>query len=527
MSEVRAAVYLRISEDPRGTGLANERQREDCLRILRERGWSLYREFSDTESASDKRKVRAGYNAMLSDYRAGRFDALVCWDLDRLTRQPRQLEDWIDAAEENGLRLVTANGEADLQTDGGRLYARIKAAVARGEVERKAARQRAQAKQAAERGMVTWTNRPFGYENIGTKGSPQWVLKPDEAALIAQAYKDILHGTTPTEVARRWSAAGASPVAGGTRWRGSRVSDVLMSRRNVAQSTYKGEVVGAGQWPATVDLETWEAVHAILSSPSRPGNRNPRRGSKGGTPTTLLSGIVTCAVCGEGVVRHMGPKRNDGSRRVHYGCHVPHASAPVDWLDSAVWTVFLMTLERARDAWPGSDDSEQGVRLNALRSELAIIEGKLSELAEAYSSDLLTLEQMKTATAMLRQREEEARAQLAEVDTTPTLENLLRPGGLDDLAKAWHTFDLGQQRAAISSVFSVIRLHRRGVRGKGKIPQIDFETTRPLEGFPIRLVGAADMSPAELARLNGWENPTPEQLAKLEANRQALLSDRA
>jgi hypothetical protein len=41
----------------------------------------------------------------------------VCWDLDRLTRQPRQLEDWIDAATDNGLKLTTANGEADLATD--------------------------------------------------------------------------------------------------------------------------------------------------------------------------------------------------------------------------------------------------------------------------------------------------------------------------------------------------------------------------------------------------------------------------
>ncbi|WP_267888213.1 recombinase family protein [Mycobacterium ostraviense] len=49
------------------------------------------------------------------------FDALVVWDLDRLTSQPRQLEDWIDAAEGRGLALITTNGEADLTTDGGRM----------------------------------------------------------------------------------------------------------------------------------------------------------------------------------------------------------------------------------------------------------------------------------------------------------------------------------------------------------------------------------------------------------------------
>ena len=68
---------------------------------------------------------------MVTDYEADRFSAIICYDLDRLTRQPRELEDWIDRAESHGLALVTANGDANLSTDGGRMYARIKAAVAR------------------------------------------------------------------------------------------------------------------------------------------------------------------------------------------------------------------------------------------------------------------------------------------------------------------------------------------------------------------------------------------------------------
>ena len=78
---------------------------------------------------------------MVASFERGEIDAIICWDLDRLTRQPWQLEEWIDRAEEQGLKLVTANGDADLATDGGRMYARIKAAVARGEIERKSMRQ--------------------------------------------------------------------------------------------------------------------------------------------------------------------------------------------------------------------------------------------------------------------------------------------------------------------------------------------------------------------------------------------------
>ena len=133
VSAVRAAIYLRVSLDRAMDGLAIDRQRDDCLRITADRGWIVVGTYVDqSRSATDKTKRRPDYDRMVADYLTGSFDAIICWDLYRLTRRPRQLEEWIDAAEARGLRLVTANGEADLTTDGGRMYARVKAAVARG-----------------------------------------------------------------------------------------------------------------------------------------------------------------------------------------------------------------------------------------------------------------------------------------------------------------------------------------------------------------------------------------------------------
>ena len=127
---VRAAIYLRISLDREMDGLAIDRQREDCEKLAQFRGWEIVETYVDQSiSASDKTKKRPAYLRMVADYEAGLLDAIVCYDLDRLTRQPRELEDWIDRAESRGLLLVTANGDADLGTDGGRMYARIKAEI--------------------------------------------------------------------------------------------------------------------------------------------------------------------------------------------------------------------------------------------------------------------------------------------------------------------------------------------------------------------------------------------------------------
>src|SRR4051794_39624978 len=107
----RAAIYVRISLDSTGEGLGVARQEEDARAIIEQRGWTVagvYRE--DPISASNAKKPRPRYAALQGDYHEGLFDALVVWALDRLPRQPRQLEDWIDAAEGRGLALVTTNG---------------------------------------------------------------------------------------------------------------------------------------------------------------------------------------------------------------------------------------------------------------------------------------------------------------------------------------------------------------------------------------------------------------------------------
>lgn len=102
-----------ISLDREMDGLAIDRQREDCENLAKYRRWEIVETYVDQSiSASDRSKKRPAYERMVADYEAGLLEAIVCYDLDRLTRQPRELEDWIDRAEQRGLLLVTANGDA-------------------------------------------------------------------------------------------------------------------------------------------------------------------------------------------------------------------------------------------------------------------------------------------------------------------------------------------------------------------------------------------------------------------------------
>ncbi len=356
---IPAAIYLRVSLDRTGEQLAVDRQREDCRAIAKQRGWDVVEEYVDNSiSASDARKNRPGYNRLVEDFERGRFRALICWDLDRLTRQPRQLEDWIEAAEARGLLLVTANGEADLTTDGGRLFARIKAAVARGEVERKSARQSRAQRQRAELGKPPAGVRLTGYTLRGE-------LVPEEAAIVRQVFDRFTAGDSLRSLAR-WLEDSGTPTRRGGRWNPSTVSGILTNARYAGRSTYRGEdTQREGSWPAIVSAQQFAAAGALLADPRRKTNR------RGTDAKHLGSSLYECGECGAKVYSWSGNRY-----RCKAGC-LARSGAQVDAYVVAVVRERLSRPDLAQLIPHAADDTlvHEALELaNRARHRLAQIE---------------------------------------------------------------------------------------------------------------------------------------------------------
>jgi DNA invertase Pin-like site-specific DNA recombinase len=99
-------IYLRQSYAPNGDILAVSRQRTDVRKLCGERGWTDTVEYVDNDFSATSGKRRPAYQDMLADIRDGTITAVAVWDLDRLYRQPRALEDFIDLADEQHLVLA-------------------------------------------------------------------------------------------------------------------------------------------------------------------------------------------------------------------------------------------------------------------------------------------------------------------------------------------------------------------------------------------------------------------------------------
>ena len=246
-------------------------------------GWDVVAVYEDNDVSASTTRTRPQYLEMLAALEAGHVDGVVVWDLDRLTRRPIEIEQFIDLADRRGVALASVGGDCDLATDNGRLYARIKGAVSRAEVERKSARQKAANAQRAEAGRPHVGRRPFGYNaDCATVNEP-------EAAEVRAAAEALLAGGSLRGVVAGMNARGVQTTAGNP-WHSTELRRLLVNPRYVAQRVHKGEVVGTGTWQAILDDDTHDAVKAILSDPDRHRAGRPRR--------YLLTGIAACSICG-------------------------------------------------------------------------------------------------------------------------------------------------------------------------------------------------------------------------------------
>ncbi|SHX04192.1 recombinase [Mycobacteroides abscessus subsp. abscessus] len=430
-----AALYLRISLDQTGEGLAIDRQRGECEHIAKQRGWTVVEVFEDKSiSATYANKRRPGYDGLVKAYEAGRFDALICYDLDRLTRQPRQLEDWIDAAEGKGLALVTANGEADLTTDAGRLFARVKLAVARSEVDRKSARQTAAARQRASLGRPPLGVRLTGYTVRGE-------TVPEEADIVRRIFQLFQAGESLRSITRLLTDEGIT-TRHGKAWNPTTIYGTLRNPRYAGRAVYHGKPTGElGNWEPLVSAEVFDLVQAKLDDPRRKTNRI------GTDRKHLGSGLYICAVCEQ-------PTTSWSTGR--YRCKSAHVNRSMPQVDSYVQdTIATWISEKGGDLL-----APVAQNLAPLLAESERLRARLATVGADYDAGHIDGARYASAKARIVAELEQVQRDIGAADTGAALGEILNS---EDPVKAFINAELMTKRSVINAVCTV-RLHR-GTRG--------------------------------------------------------------
>ena len=458
------AIYARISSDQEGAGLGVTRQVEDCRRLVEELGWTIAEEYIDNDvSAYSGRKVRPAYRRMLADLGDGTRDAVVAYHVDRLTRRPIELEQFLETLTAAGVRHVrfASGGELDPGNGDGLLVIRMLSAVAAAESATKGRRVKRKLEQNAAAGLPHGgSNRPFGFEE------DRITIRPDEAEVVRVLVDRYLAGESLRSLAMWLDAERVSTVKGNP-WRTPSVSGLISSARIAGLRAHKGQVVSKAVWDPIITEAKRDRVLALMAQKASSDRRTPR--------TYLLTGMLRCGKCNN---RLFSSARRARRRYVcmggpdHQGCgRLTVVAEPVEELltDAVLYRLDTPELADTLAGRSSTDDAHLQVA-----DELAQDQAQLEELADLYAVKAITASEWMRARTPIETRITAAKRTLARSTGNAALARFVGDG--EGLRKQWDTLSLSRRHAVIAAVLdhAVIEPGTPGAR------TLDPERVRPI-----------------------------------------------
>lgn len=478
----RVAIYCRISDDRSGREAGVELQEEQCREYVERMGWTLVRVFVDNDISAFSGKRRPQYQQMVELIRAGEIDTVVTRHIDRLYRQPRELEALIDIVERTEVSIETLKaGRFNLNERSGRTQARLGVTIANDASEATRERVLDRINKNAAEGKMHGALRTYGMEATRhDNGTHSFKIIDDEAAVIVEAVDRLLSGETLLGVTRDFNTRGILTLRG-KKWSRQALRNLVMSARicgwrehtpgrTDSYSWSGGEFVAKGEWPAIVSRQKVERLRRILGDPSR------QRG-KAGSSYLLSGGLVRCGLCGENLRGHS----NHGTRAyqcvskkgVGKGCG--GVTIRAEALEEDV-------RETVRAALADGTLSEE---LRALASSSGADEAwtlvqTLVEEQDALAADAgagrITRSQFLAWNDPLTARLATARADLARCQEKESAALLV--GGLSKWDDDWNDADgdLGRRRALLSAALVSVKIGRATKAGRTFDPsRISYE----------------------------------------------------
>ena len=296
----RAAIYARVS-DKSQDGEAKTSMSEQISEMeahCESRGLTIVSRYQEVGRGWSKK--RPEFQRMLADARGGRFDVIVCWKSDRLSRGMYPAAALMEVVEAHQIRLEAVMDAIDMKTFG------LMAAIGKIELdnfrERSAMGKRGMAKQ----GRVPTGGLPYGYR-IGDDGRPE-VLE-EHAEVVRRIFRMYVHeGMGSHSIAVRLTDEGVPTQTGKQLWFQSGVLHVLGNatyRGSWFYGKYRHVATEDGvqlheqprdRWieipiPQVIDDATWERSQALKKQRSTRSKRNTK-------VLYLLQHLVKCGECG-------------------------------------------------------------------------------------------------------------------------------------------------------------------------------------------------------------------------------------
>jgi DNA invertase Pin-like site-specific DNA recombinase len=459
-----AAIYARVSsagqkkDQTIGSQTAALRAHAAASRLEVPEGWVF-----EDEGHSGATLVRPALERLRDLAAQGCVDVVLVWSPDRLARKFAYQALLVEEFARAGVRVEFAKNGPRGDSPEDQLLVQFQGMFAEYEKAQLMERYRRGKAYRAQAGSVNvLSGAPFGYRYI--RKTPQagagYEIIEHEAVLVAGLFRRYADdGATIADLARWLAGQGAVTRTGKHRWDRSVVWGMLRNPAYAGRAVFgKTQIVHEQpglnriarlqgrttpravktaarpreEWteiavPAIVDEDTFARVQQRLAD-------NKRFATRGSKTPSLLQGLAACTACGYGYYR---TSTRTARRKIYYyrclgsdnyryegGRVCGNKPVRADYLDQVVWdhitglladpalirAEISKRLEQARTSDPVTRQRTQ------LELALAKAGASITAMVEAYSEQLITIDELRAKMPHLRTREASLRGQLTALD---------------------------------------------------------------------------------------------------------------
>ena len=428
---IRVAIYLRRSTDDEHQPYSIEAQDTRLgAYIASQPNWQLVLRFAD--DASGATTERPDLQRALAAAKAGLYDVLLVYRVDRFSRNLRDTVTLLDELDAAGVSFRSATEPFDTATPMGRLLLQMLAMFAQFERDTIIDRVIAGMERKAAKGLWKGGRRPFGYQV--DKTAQKLVVDEAEAAIIRVIFDLYVNDRLGSKaIARILNDRGHRTTTGGP-WSGHQVNRALTNRVYLGELTFRDTTL-TGTHDPIIDPALWAKADRILAER---GENYSRRASNGSD--YQLTGRLRYPTCAKAMIGTRATGRNRTYRyytcftRARYdsdACDAPRLDA--DAVDTAVldalarfYTDHLDLITAAVEQHRAAHRAANGDRLaelTAIDTELARADKAIDRNLSAYENGTLDeetlaerLPALRATTKQLRRRREQL---TIEIDNEP------------------------------------------------------------------------------------------------------------
>lgn len=441
------------TEEQSENGYSIDEQERLLEEWCKKMGYVIYKCYSDRGISGKNIKDRPALKELLSDAKAGKFDMVISWKINRVSRKLEDVLKIVNLLEKNNITFKSYSEPFETDTPAGRMQFQMMALI--GEFERGTIAQNVKMGMIAKAKSGNWCGgRVLGYDLVPNnspeeekKGKNKLKINEKEAEIVRFIFNEYSKGKGYKAITNQINKLGYKTKKGNDFSVGS-IRDILTNpvyigeiRYNVRQNWSEkrrrninpNPIRVKGKHEAIIDRELWDKVQLILESKKG----KPSRIYDGEYP---LTGILRCPKCGAGMVisRTTNTLADGSKKRIAYYCcgnwknkGTSVCNSNTIRVDKANEYVFkkieeLVSNEAMIKAVVKNINKERKDKVKPAKRLLGDIDKELEKLDkrkrkifEAYEDDILTKEEFQT-----RKNELNEKIRILEEEKKPLLNTI-------------------------------------------------------------------------------------------------------